>query len=48
VAPATGRPAGVIVFARAHLEQILDGLGWRWHPVLSKLVGLWLIVEEGA
>jgi hypothetical protein len=32
--------------ARHQLESPLDALGWRWHPGLSRLIDLWLVVEE--
>jgi len=36
--------------ARHQLEEILDTLGqpWPWHAALSRLIDLWLCVEEAA
>lgn len=35
---------------RRQIEEILDGLGspWPWNPMLSRILDLWLIVEEPA
>jgi hypothetical protein len=36
--------------ARAVVECALDGLGqpWPWHPGASRLIDLWLAVEDAA